>query len=126
MVMPSSTKLRLLIADDNDLFIEALIYQLSELLGNKIEVIDKVHDGLEAIDKVRINNYDYIFMDINMPKLDGISATKYINSNFRFTTIVAMSFHKEFDFIKDMLEAGARSYILKEELDEAALIKLFE
>ena len=56
-----------------------------------------------------------------MPVMDGIEATKKIVDNYRNIKIIAVSFHSEFEDIKSMLEAGARNYIIKEEITPKAI-----
>ena len=55
-------------------------------------------------------------MDKQMPIMDGIEATKKIVDQYRKIKVVAVSFHSEFEDIRSMLEAGARNYLIKEEI----------
>ena len=118
----------ILIVDDNPSFVKALELLIRTVLGLKLEVFNFASNGLEAIEKVRSNtHYDYIFMDANMPLLDGISTTKLINQEFyRDTKIIAVSFDSEFQTIKDMFFSGASYFICKEELTFEVLSKIFE
>ena len=67
---------RLIVADDHDLFIEGL----KELLSRKpdIEFVGQAHDGLQAIEQISVINPDLILMDIAMPRMNGIQASKQI------------------------------------------------
>lgn len=117
---------KILIADDNNRFVEAFKFQLLDFLGSDVDYIDEALNGQEAVEKSCKKNYNYIFMDINMPVMDGIKATKTISSQNPFVKIIAISFHKEFEFIKQIIEAGARTYILKEDMNYKVLSSVLD
>ena len=118
-------KLKILIADDHKLVREGIKITLSQ--SNSLfefERMDEASNGEEAVIKAEVFDYDLIFMDINMPVLDGIEATKRIKSDKkRENRIIALSMHSEEFQIKSMIKAGASGYILKntglEELNRA-------
>lgn len=118
-------KLKILIADDHKLVREGIKITLSQ--SNSLfefDRMDEASNGEEAVIKAEVFDYDLIFMDINMPILDGIEATKKIKSDKkRENKIVALSMHSEEFQIKNMIKAGASGYILKntglEELNRA-------
>lgn len=118
-------KIKILIADDNNDFIDAFKYQLVDYLGKNVDVIDTAENGIDALEKINTHYYDYVFMDINMPVMDGIKATKSATIYRRDIYIIAISFHKEIQYIEQMIKAGARNYLLKEEIDEHNLEKIF-
>jgi len=117
---------KVLLVDDNQQFIDALRFQLVELLGDRVAVIDSAYDGEQALKAIEAKRYDYIFMDISMPQMDGIEATRIATRSNRDIKIIALSFHKEFEYLQLMLEAGARFYIRKDEVDADTLQKVFE
>lgn len=117
---------KVLLVDDNQQFIDALRFQIVELLGDRVAVIDSAYDGEQALSAIEAKRYDYIFMDISMPQMDGIDATRIATRNNRDIKIIALSFHKEFEYLQLMLEAGARFYIRKDEVDADTLRKVFE
>jgi DNA-binding NarL/FixJ family response regulator len=97
------------------------------VLGSKLELIDIANNGIEALEKVNEKNYNYIFMDVNMPEMNGVAATKLINRDFtRYTKIVAVSFNNDFETITDMMKAGARGYINKANITYDEVVKIFE
>ncbi len=118
-------KLKILIADDHKLVREGIKITLSQ--SNSLfefDRMDEASNGEEAVIKAEVFDYDLIFMDINMPILDGIEATKKIKSDKkRENKIIALSMHSEEFQIKSMIKAGASGYILKntglEELNRA-------
>jgi DNA-binding NarL/FixJ family response regulator len=67
---------------------------------------------------VQKSSYDVVFMDLEMPILSGVEATKYISENFRNIKVVAVSLHNELGSIQKMLEAGAKNYIIKEKISK--------
>ncbi len=79
-----------------------------------IKVVGEASDGLVAIEMVRKLSPDLVVMDINMPNLDGIEATSKILAEFPQVKVVALSVHSGKQFVRDMLQAGAHGYILKE------------
>lgn len=70
-------------------------------------------NGKELVDLVMIYKPDVVITDINMPLLDGIEATKQITELCPATGVIALSMYDEDDLIMDMLEAGAKGYLLK-------------
>ena len=118
-------KLKILIADDHKLVREGIKITLSQ--DNSLfefERMDEASNGEEAVIKAELFDYDLIFMDINMPIMDGIEATKKIKSDKTSENkIIALSMHSEEFQIKSMIKSGASGYILKntesEELNRA-------
>lgn len=117
---------KILIADDNHHFTKALSYLLKDLYGKDIQQIRSVSNGKEAVEICRKENFDIVFMDADMPIMNGIEATKQIIDKNRFVIIVAVSFHQEMEYIQEMLEAGARTYIVKEDMDSKSLGNCFK
>jgi DNA-binding NarL/FixJ family response regulator len=94
---------------------------LFDSFEDKIEFIDIVNDGEECLKELKGNIYDIVFMDINMPNMNGITATKEATTLYRNLVVIAISFHSEMKFVVQMIEAGARSYIIKDEINKEAL-----
>lgn len=114
-------KLKVLIADDNPHFCNALKFMLYDSFEERIENVAVVNDGTECLKELKNKIYDIVFMDINMPKMNGIVATKKATVLYRNLVIIAISFHSEMKFIIQMIEAGARSYIIKDEINKESL-----
>lgn len=118
---------KILIVDDNPAFIKAFTLIIKNVLKTKIELIDNAYNGLEALEKVNAMSYNYIFMDVNMPEMDGKIATKIINNEYnRFSKIIAVSFNNDMTTITDMIKAGARGYLNKANITFEEVAKLFE
>jgi len=104
-------KLRLLVADDHLLFIEGLKYILKDELH--IEIAGHALNGREAIDKCNKENYDVVLMDINMPVIDGVEATKVIRAHQPAIKIIMVSMLDNLSSVTKALRAGADAYVLK-------------
>jgi len=105
---------RILLADDHTIIREGL-HSLLEKQPD-IEVVGEVADGRKAIKLVRELKPDLVIMDITMPNLNGIDATRKIVAGSRGTKVIALSMHSSRRFVTEMLKAGASAYILKESL----------
>ncbi len=114
-----------LIVDDNKQFLEAFKFFLQENFSDRIEEIFEVSNGQECLDILKRNAIDIVFMDFEMPVMNGVEATKIIVDLYRNLKVVAVSFHSELEDMEKMLEAGARNYIIKEEISPEAVEKCF-
>jgi LuxR family maltose regulon positive regulatory protein len=115
--MPSSPpSISVLLADDHAIVRRGLRLLLEQ--ESHIRVVGEAGGGREAIEKVRELSPDVLLMDISMPDLNGLEATRHINRTFTSTRVVALSVHSSGQFIKDMFHAGAVGYLLKESAPE--------
>jgi DNA-binding NarL/FixJ family response regulator len=103
--------IKVLIADDHQLFREGLMNLISS--APDIEVIGEAKDGKEATEKVKTLNPEVVLIDIGMPKMNGIEATRIIKKQQPEIKIIAVSMHSDRQFVKGVLEAGADGYLLK-------------
>jgi len=106
----------ILIVDDHPLFRKGLHLIFEE--EQDMRVVGEAGDGQEAIERVRELSPDVVVMDITMPNLNGMEATRRILMESPDTKIVALSIHAGKRFVKDMLSAGAAGYILKDSVPE--------
>lgn len=119
-------KLNVLLVDDNQHFRQALKYMVEESNKEKINNIYQAGSGSEALNILQMQHIDLVFMDIDMPDMNGIETTRKATELNRFLTIVALSFHQEMQYIMKMLEAGARNYIIKEDICTDSIKKVFD
>jgi len=106
----------ILLVDDHPLFRKGLRLLLEE--QEDFHIVGEAGDGQEAVDRVRTLSPNVVIMDITMPDLDGIDATRKIVSEDPSAKVVALSMHAGKHFVEDMLQAGAAGYILKESVPE--------
>lgn len=104
-------KIKVLIADDHQLFREGLANLL--LTATDIEVIEQAESGVEVLEKAGKFKPDVVLIDIAMPKMNGIEATRELKKNKPEIKVVAVSMHSDRQYVKGILEAGADGYLLK-------------
>jgi DNA-binding NarL/FixJ family response regulator len=104
-------KIKVLIVDDHQLFREGVVTLLSTT--EYIEVIAQAEDGQDAIEKVKQFNPNVVLLDIAMPRMNGIEATKKLKSLKPEIKIIILSMHLEKEYVKGVLEAGADGYLVK-------------
>ncbi len=102
--------MKTLLVDDHPLFLEGLRNLLS-LRG--IEVVGTARDGLEALEKARTLHPEIILMDIQMPNLDGLAATRLIKAELPDVKIVMLTMSAEDEDLFEAIKNGACGYLLK-------------
>ncbi|HEY2585524.1 MAG TPA: response regulator transcription factor [Tepidisphaeraceae bacterium] len=101
----------ILLADDHALMRQGLRAMLSEQPG--FRVVGEADNGRAAVRMARELRPDVVLMDVTMPGLNGIEATRSIRRDNPVTRVVAVSMHPERQFVAQMLAAGASAYVLK-------------
>ena len=112
--------IKILFAEDHDMVRNAIGILLSD--QNYFEAdIDEAEDGAEAMQLASKKDYDIFLLDINLPKKDGISLTKFLRNKYSDAKVLALTSHNEDFMIRQMLDAGALGYVLKNSsIDELA------
>ncbi len=103
--------IRLIIADDHEIFRDGLALMLSK--QDTLALVGQAGDGRELLQLVSEQKPDLVITDIKMPKLDGIGASKLLLKQDPQLKIIALSMFDEENLIVEMLEAGAKGYLLK-------------
>jgi two-component system, NarL family, response regulator NreC len=106
--------IKILLVDDNKIVIEGIRSLLSS--EKELTVVGEANDGLEAIELVLTLKPDMVIMDISMPNMNGIDATREILSINPKIKVIALSVHSEWAYVADMIESGASGYLLKDHL----------
>jgi DNA-binding NarL/FixJ family response regulator len=103
---------RILVADDHEIFAEGLC----GLLGNEpaLDVIGKAADGAEAVCVAREQAPDVVIMDLSMPDMNGVEATRLIKAERPAVKVLCLSMHADRGFVMGALNAGASGYLLKD------------
>jgi DNA-binding NarL/FixJ family response regulator len=114
--MASAGRIRLLIAEDNAAYRYALLGILKEYPN--LEVVGEAINGADAILRAQELRPTIILMDINMPKVDGIEATRHIKASYKDVTVIGLSVHADRYHVEAMIHAGAAELIPKENATE--------
>jgi DNA-binding NarL/FixJ family response regulator len=104
--------IRVTVVDDQRLFTKGLSGLVDMLPG--VEVVGVVFDGEEAVALCREEEPDVVLMDISMPKMDGISATREIRDLLPQTAVIILTGHEDDEHVFDGIKAGAQGYLLKD------------
>lgn len=103
--------IRILIADDHPLFREGLARVLNEAPG--MSVVASVSNGLEALSRAAEFKPDVVLMDVNMPKLDGVEATRQLRKIHPQASVLMLTISEDERDLYAAIRAGARGYLLK-------------
>ena len=104
--------MRILLADNHRLFCEGLRTLFAKQSG--MEIVGEATDGRMAVRLARELSPDLIIMDIGMPELNGIDATRQIRSELPRVKVLAVSMHSDRQYVAGMLSAGASGYVVKD------------
>ena len=108
----SNKKTRILLADDHSVVRSGFRMILAS--QNDMEVVGEVANGREAVEQATALQPDVVIMDVTMPELNGIEATRRITAALPRTRILALSMHKDSVYVREILRAGACGYLLKD------------
>lgn len=112
MVTTQVAVIRVLIADDQNLFRSGLAHLLE--VDSRVRVVGQAVDGLDAIKKVGALKPDVVLMDLKMPGLDGIEASRRIIAEHPQTKILILTTFETDSYVLQALRAGASGYVLKD------------
>jgi len=114
--------MRILIADDHALFRDSL---RSLLESQDIEVVGEAKNGQEAIDLTWESKPDVVLMDLTMPEMDGLEATKRISAELPDVKVIVLTASEEDNNLFEAIKSGAKGYLLKD-LKAAQFFSLLE
>jgi DNA-binding NarL/FixJ family response regulator len=109
--MPTVADIKLIIADDHEIFRDGFKLMLSKF--PEIKLVGEAANGRELLELIQKENPDVILTDIKMPVMDGIEATKKIIELYPEKGIIGLSMYDDDELIIEMLEAGAKGYLIK-------------
>jgi DNA-binding NarL/FixJ family response regulator len=105
-------KTRIILADDHRIMREGLASLLESQAD--MEVVQHASDGLQAVSLSREMNPDLVVMDLTMPGMNGIEATRQISNDVPRVKVICLSVHGDTGFVSAVLDAGASGYLLKD------------
>jgi DNA-binding NarL/FixJ family response regulator len=107
--------IRILLADDHVLVRQGFKMILSA--QPDMQIVGEAANGREAVDAGEKLQPDVVLMDVTMPELNGIEATRRVSTASPRTRVLALSMHKDAVYVREILRAGARGYLLKDSAD---------
>src|ERR687893_836220 len=110
---------RLIIADDHDLVRDGMRAMLAK--EQDLEVVGQAKDGQEALELCRDLRPDLVLMDVRMPVMDGLEATRRIKEEMPRVGVVMVTMHENPDYLFEAIKAGAAGYVLKDASGERLL-----
>ncbi|MBI5084990.1 MAG: response regulator transcription factor [Acidobacteria bacterium] len=111
----SNKKITILLADDHSVVRQGFRRILES--QPDMEIVGEAGNGREAISEATRLTPDIVVMDVAMPELNGIEATRRLTESSPRTRVLALSMHKDAVYVREILRAGARGYLLKDAID---------
>jgi two-component system, NarL family, response regulator NreC len=105
-------RIRILLADDHAVVRQGFKMILSA--QPEMEIVGEAGNGREAIELAESLKPDIVVMDVAMPELNGIEATRRLSTSSPHARVIALSMHKDNVYVREILRAGARGYLLKD------------
>jgi two-component system, NarL family, response regulator NreC len=112
-------KIRILLADDHTVVRQGFRHILAA--QTDMDIVAEAADGREAVEMAEKLAPDVVVMDVAMPNLNGIEATRRLAKSSPRTRVLALSMHKDSVYVREILRAGARGYLLKDSFDRDLL-----
>ena len=104
-------EINVFVVDDHQIFLDGIVSLLDD--EPNIKIAGTAHNGKQAIERIKNLKVDVVLMDINMPEMDGIEATKLLKKTHPDLKILMLTMHSEPRFIKECQEIGAKGYVMK-------------
>jgi DNA-binding NarL/FixJ family response regulator len=111
---------RVILADDHVMFRQGVKRILKD--ANNLEVVGEASDGLELLDVLKETTPDMVILDISMPNLRGLEATREIKTLFPNVKVLILTMHWDKEYVYGAISAGAEGYLLKEDADTELFI----
>jgi DNA-binding NarL/FixJ family response regulator len=112
-------KIRILLADDHTMVRQG--FRMILAAQPDMEIVGEAGNGREAIELTEELHPDVVVMDVAMPELNGIEATRRITTSSTSTRVLALSMYKDSVYVREILRAGARGFLLKDAIDRDLL-----
>jgi two-component system response regulator NreC len=105
-------RIRILLADDHAVVRQG--FKMILAAQSDMEIVGEAGNGREAVELAETLRPDVIVMDVAMPELNGIEATRRLGASTPHARVLALSMHKDSVYVREILRAGARGYLLKD------------
>ncbi|HTF02873.1 MAG TPA: response regulator transcription factor [Bacteroidia bacterium] len=106
-------KIKIAVADDQHLFRKGLISLIGEF--EELSVVAEAENGKELIEKLKLKTPDVVFLDLEMPEMDGVETTEYLVKKYPGMKILILTMHNEEAIILHLVEKGAHGFLLKDD-----------
>lgn len=103
--------IKVLLVDDHDIVRTGIRLVIEKMSG--IKIVGECDDGYQALEMVKKEKPDVVLMDVNMPRMSGMEATKKITAIDPYVRIIILTIHAENPYPKQLLDAGANGYLTK-------------
>ena len=110
------------IAEDHTILREGLRALITT--SSRYMIVAEAHDGLEAVNSVREHQPDIVLMDISMPAMNGIEAIRAIKKRHLSTRMIALTVHRETEYVLEALRSGVSGYLLKDSTHRELMLAL--
>lgn len=110
--MAGARKIRVLLSDDHRIVREGIRSSLADY--DFISIVGEAVDGKTALQKIKDLSPDIVLMDLNMPQMSGLEATKIAREKFPNTKVIALTMHDNKEYVSQILRSGAQGYVLKD------------
>jgi DNA-binding NarL/FixJ family response regulator len=110
-----SQRFRIILADDHQMFRRGVKRIVQE--NEELEVGGEASDGLQLLELIKQAPPDMVIVDVSMPNLRGLEATREIKMNYPEVKVIILTMHKDKEYLYHALSAGAEGYLLKEDAD---------
>jgi len=117
--------MNILIVDDEMMIKEWLCHTISSL-PFEINLLDVASNGEEALEKIEKARYDLIFIDVMMPKMNGLELLIELHRNSTNSELIVLSSHDEFKFAKEAIKYNVKEYVLKNECSKEKLSEIIQ
>jgi DNA-binding NarL/FixJ family response regulator len=103
--------IRILLVDDQSIILDGLEALIAQ--NDRFAVCGRANNGREAVQLALEQKPDVVLMDISMPEMDGIEATREVKKRLKQTHVLMLTMYNNADFVRELLDAGASGYLLK-------------
>jgi DNA-binding NarL/FixJ family response regulator len=121
-VMEKPGLYQIAVVDDHPMVLQGIKRVIEE--DPELTVVATLSDGLHLVDFLRQTNPQMVVLDLSMPRMGGIEATRHLKANYPGIKVLILTMHRGEDYVAQAMTAGAHGYLLKQEADQSLLIAI--